>query len=128
MLDEFNLLRPGDFIFITDSDGNKRVEIVQQITDTELITIGLADDAPIAKSIKEVERLDSPLYRKSYKLGDDCVFKVSMQPDSIQAQWIDLNEKWEEWGHLFKCSNCGHKDYWGYYCSNCGARMVSKNE
>jgi len=41
----------------------------------------------------------------------------------LEAEWIDTGDKWEEYAEQFKCSNCGHKDYFGNYCSNCGASM-----
>jgi len=66
-----NMLHPGDHILITYPNGEKRLELVQEVTEDELVTIGFANDAPVAQSIEEVELLNNPLYRKIYKLNKE---------------------------------------------------------
>ena len=67
---DIHKLKSGDFICIADEFGNKRVEIVQEITDEGIITIGPSHKLPVGRSIEEVELLSTfPLMKHHYKSG-----------------------------------------------------------
>ena len=52
-------LQPGAFIIITDEFGNQRIEIIKEVTDAGITTIGTPHTAPIGKSMEAVELLDN---------------------------------------------------------------------
>lgn len=67
---DIHKLKSGDFICIVDEFGNKRVEIIQEVTDEGIITIGPSHKLPVGKSIEEVELLSIlPLMKHYYTSG-----------------------------------------------------------
>lgn len=68
---DIHKLKSGNFICITDEIGNKRVEVVHEVTDEGIITIGPSHKFPVGRSIEEVELLSTfPLMTHHYKSGD----------------------------------------------------------
>ena len=40
------------------------------------------------------------------------------------GRWIWNEEGEIDWEQLYRCSNCGNKEYWeSNFCPNCGAKM-----
>ena len=65
--------------------------------------------------------------------GEEIMYAIMDLPSAAHTRkighWIDLNDKDEWFGSVYKCSVCGHKtlDHEGF-CSKCGSRMeVEKN-
>lgn len=53
----------------------------------------------------------------------EVIQALSEIPEPQIGEWISTGWKEEEWAETYKCTLCGHKDYYSTYCSHCGAKM-----